>query len=147
MRKKTVSSQTWLLIAAAGGLAWYFFSRAQTLSNLIFVPRGIGTVAGGVSVRLGVQNPTANPIQLNSLAGSLVINGNAVGNVSSFLPVTIAPNAETVLDLTIIPNMFGAASQVLNLIEGNEFNTKLNPSLQGTANVNNIAVPLNISLT
>lgn len=143
---KKPSNQNLLLLGAAGIAAWYFFTRAGALNNLNFVPLGLGVVPGGVSVQLGVQNPTNTPITLNSFVGSLSISGSPVGSVSTFTPVTIAPNSQTPLSLYVGANYLGLASGVLNQLEGNEGSGNYNAVLSGTANVNGIALPINVQL-
>lgn len=136
-----------LLIVGAAAAAWYFFSRANALNSLIFVPKGIGIQGGGLNLLLGVQNPTGAAIQLNSLAGSVNVNGSPIGNVSSFQPIVIAGNAETVVPLYLSANPFGILGQTIDLLDGNEGAGNFRASLTGIANVNNIPVPINISFT
>jgi Late embryogenesis abundant protein len=138
------NSNTPLLIGAAAIAAWYFWSRAQALNSLIFIPKGIGVQGGGVSLIVGIQNPTSAALQLNGLAGSLSINGSAVGNVTDFQPQLIQAGAETDIQLLILPNLFGIAAGVINEIDGKEGTGALQASLTGTANVNGIALPVNI---
>jgi LEA14-like dessication related protein len=133
-----------VLIAAGAFAAWWLWSRASTISNLNFIPRGLAVVGGAISLILGVQNPTNNAIQLNALSGNLIINGNAIGNVADFQPVVIAPNNETPINLLVTANFFGLAAGALNAIEGNETGT-INATLQGTANINGTALPVNVT--
>jgi hypothetical protein len=141
---KRGNSTTPLLIGAAGFLAWYFWTRANALKSLLFVPRGLGVQGGGISLLLGVQNITSAALQLNGFAGSLNINGSPVGNVTDFQPQLIAPG-ETQINLLIIPNVFGIAAGVLNEINGNEGSGNIQASLSGTANINGIPLPVNIN--
>lgn len=136
-----------LLLVGGGVAAWYLLSRYSTIKNLLFVPRGIAVVGGAISVILGVQNPTSNSLAFQALSGSLVVNGNNVGNVASFQPLIILPNAETQIQLLITPNLLGIGSGILNLIEGNPGSSSFSASLQATANINNTAVPVNVSFT
>lgn len=136
-----------VLLVGAGVAAWYFWTRANALNSLIFVPRGIGVQGGGVSLIIGVQNPTNSALMLNGLAGSLNIQGSAVGNVTDFQPQLIAPNQETPVNLLITPNIFGIAAGVINQIDGNEATGNFQATLTGTANINSIPLPLNISFT
>lgn len=141
------STTNTLLIVGAAAAAWWFFTRANALNSLVFVPKGIGIQGGGLNLLLGVQNPTGAAIQLNSLAGSVNVNGSPIGNVSSFQPITIAPNAETVVPLYLAASPFGIVAQTVNLLDGNEGAGNFSASLSGTANINNIPVPINLSFT
>jgi hypothetical protein len=141
---KSKNSSTPLLIGVAAFLGWYFWSRANALQSLLFVPRGLGVQGGGISLLLGVQNITSAALQLNGFAGSLNINGAPVGNVTDFQPQLIAPG-ETQISLMVIPNVFGIAAGVLNEVNGNEGSGSIRASLTGTANINGIPLPVNLN--
>lgn len=141
---KNNNSLTPLLIAGGAFAAWYFWTRAQALGSLQFVPVGLGVQGAAVSLQLEVDNPTSNSLQLNGFAGSLIINGSNVGNVTDFQPVMVAPGA-TRLNLLITPNVFGIAAGVINQLDGNEGSGNFAASLQGTANINGIPLPVNLS--
>ena len=142
MSKKNSTNS--LLLVAAVVAAYYLWTSAGTINSLQFIPKGIAVQGSGFSLVLGVQNPTNNAINFSSLAASLNVNGSPVGNVSSFTPVTIAPNSETDINLLVLPNAFGIASGIINLAEGNEGSGNFSSSLSGTASVNNTALPINI---
>ena|SRR5277367_5641866 len=133
-----------LIFGAIGVAAWYFLTRLSTIGSLNFIPRGLGLVGNAVSVLIGVQNPTSEGLNLGSISGNLVVNGNSVGNVADFTPVVIAPNAETQIQLLITPNIFGIAANVIYQLQQN-LTGGINATLQGTANINNNAVPLNVN--
>jgi hypothetical protein len=143
---KKDSSISPLLIAGAAFAAWYFITRANTLGSLIFNPVGLGIQGAAVSLQLEVDNPTSSAVQLNGFAGSLIISGSAIGNVTDFSPVLIQPGANRI-NLLVTPNVFGIASGVINLIDGNEGSGNFSANLQGTANINNIAVPVNLQFS
>lgn len=141
------NSKNLLLIAAAAIAGWYFWTRSATLNSLQFIPTGIGVQGAAVNLTIGVQNPTANPLTLSSLIGSLSISGSPVGNVSDFTPVVIQPNSQTNINVLITPNVFGIAAGAINMIDGNEGESGLNATLSGTANVNGIPLPVNIAFS
>jgi len=143
---KSRSSVSPLLIAGVGFAAWYFWTRANTLKSLIFNPVGLGVQGPGISLQLEVDNPTSNAVQLNGFAGSLYVNGSAIGNVTDFQPVLIAPGA-TRINLLVSPNVFGLAAGIINQLDGNEGSGSIQASLSGTANINGIPVPVNIPFT
>lgn len=135
-----------LLIGAAAFAAWYFWTRANTLKSLIFNPVGLGVQGAGISLQLEVENPTSNSLQFNGFAGSLTVNGSNVGNVTDFQPVLLAPGS-TRINLFVSPNVFGIASGVIGILDGNEGSGNFQSSLNGTANVNGIPLPVNINFT
>jgi LEA14-like dessication related protein len=141
------SSNNLLLIGAAAIAAWYFFTRSNALNSLIFTPVGLGVQGSGISLAVNVANPTNTALSLSSLAGSLNIQGSAVGNVTDFTPQVIQPNSQTQINLLITPNVFGLAAGVINQIDGNEGSGSIQASLVGTANVNGVPLPVNLSFT
>lgn len=135
-----------LLIGGAAFLAWYFWSRANALKSLQFSPVGLGVQGGGVSLQIEVDNPTAAALFLNGFAGSLNIQGQPVGNVTDFQPQEILPGPNQI-SLYIQPNLFGIAAGVINQIDGREGSNTFQASLTGTANINDIPLPVNLSFT
>jgi len=140
---KNNSSANTLFLVGGGFVLWYLLTRIQTIGNLNFVPRGLGIVGNAVSVILGIQNPTSNALLFNSLSGDLMVNGNSVGNVADFQPVTIMPNSETPITLLITPNIFGIAANAIDQIS-NGLTGGISAKLQAIANVNNTPVPVNV---
>jgi Late embryogenesis abundant protein len=143
--KSKNSSLTPILVGGGLFAAWFFWTRANALKSLIFVPRGLGVQGGGVSLLIGVQNPTSAALMLNGLAGSLVIQGQNIGSVTDFQPMLIAPGGETPINLLITPNYFGIAAGVINAIDGNEGDGSIRASLSGTANINGFPLPVNLN--
>lgn len=143
---KNKNSVSPLLLVGAAIAAWYFITRANTLSSLVFNPVGLGVQGAAISLQMEVDNPTPTAVQLNGFAGSLIISGSPVGNVTDFQPVSISPGANRI-SLLVTPNVFGLASDAINLIDGNEGSGNFSAALQGTANVNNIAVPVNLQFS
>jgi hypothetical protein len=141
------SSATPLVIGGVAFLAWYFWTRAAALQSLIFIPRGLGVQGAGISLQIGVQNPTGAALALNSLFGSLLIQGQPVGNVSDIQPQLIAPNSESVITVLVTPNLFGIAAGVIDQLDGNEGTRKFSAAMQATANINGIPVPVNLQFT
>jgi hypothetical protein len=139
-----VKTNNLLIFGALGIGAWYFLTRLSTVGSLNFVPRGLGLVGNAVSVIIGVQNPTSEGLNLQSISGNLVVNGNSVGNVADFTPVTIAPNQETQIQLLITPNIFGIAANAIYQLSNN-LTGGINATLQGSANINNTSLPLNVN--
>jgi LEA14-like dessication related protein len=122
---------------------YYFATRANTINRLNIVPRGIAFEGGAANIVLGVQNATSNGLTFGSLSGTLYVNDRPLGNVSSFLSTVLAPNSETRIQVRVIPQLLGLASGILDMIEGNE-TSGINARLQGTANIDNVPLPLNI---
>ena len=140
------SSLTPVLIAGAAFAGWYFWSRAQALKSLQFIPVGLGVQGPGVSLQIEVDNPTSAVLMFDGFAGSLNIQGQPVGNVTDFQPQPILPGANQIT-LFIQPNLFGIAAGVINQIEGRNGSSGFSASLSGTANINSFPLPVNIQFT
>lgn len=140
MRQNTV-----ILLVLAAAVGYWAYTKYGAVTNLQFVPRGITASGTGFQVALGVQNTSNVGVQYNSFAGSLIVNGSNVANVTDFQPVAIAPNAETDLQINITANLLGLASQALSQIQ-NGFTGIQSAVLQGTANVGGSQYPVNVAL-
>lgn len=130
------------LLLIAGVVALWAFSKAHTGANLQFLPLGASWDGGALQVQIGVQNPTNDSLQFQSLAGTVYINGTAAGTISDFTPAIIAPNAQTPVTLTYNPSIFGVASVVINQLNNGGGVTI---GLKGSANVNGISLPVNLN--
>lgn len=127
-----------------GGAALvYLLTRASTINNLNFVPRGLSFIGSSIRVVIGVQNPTSASLTLRSVSGSLIVNGNTFGNVSDFQPAILAANSETPVALIFSPSLFGIADTVITALE--DGSTAISASLQGIANLDNNALPINVN--
>ena len=135
-----------LLLYGAIGLALYFlFEKGAALANLTFLPNGISFNGSAFQVSVLVQNTSSSSIQYNSFAGSLLVNGSPVGNVSDFTAGVILPNQQTQLTFNVVPNLAGAAGQLISQMSSGGF-TINSASLQGTANVSGQQVPITVTL-
>jgi LEA14-like dessication related protein len=131
-----------VLLVGAGVAAYLLYQRYNAIGNLNFIPRGIQGSGGQLVLLLGVQNPSSAPLSLNSFVGNLVVNGGNAGNVTLFQPVTINPNAETVVPVTIGYNVFGIVQSVLNTA-GTDL-SQASVVLDGDANIGNQLFPVNL---
>lgn len=139
-------SNNTLLLVGAGLAAWYILSRYNTASSLNFVPKGIAVVGGAVQLVLGVQNPTSNGLNFDSLSGTVSVNGTALGNAASFTPAYIAPNAESDIVILVTPSFLGLANGILNTVQ-NGLTSGIQAVLTGTVNVNNTPFPINLNFS
>jgi len=136
--------KNWVILAIAAGVAYYLWKTASTFYNLLFVPRGISFSGGGIQLVIGMQNTSSMPVQLNSFAGTLLVNGSPYGNVTSFQPAIINPNAETDVPVTISPNIISLADTLLNALQGGSIPSGYSVELQGTANVSGQQIPVDV---
>jgi len=130
------------LLLIAGAVALWVYSKAHTGANLQFLPLGANWDGGSLHIQIGVQNPTNDSLQFQSLAGTVYINGTAAGTISDFTPAIIAPNSQTPITLSYTPSIFGVAAAVINQLNNGGGVTI---GLKGSANVNGISIPVNVN--
>jgi LEA14-like dessication related protein len=136
------------LIAAAGAVAWWLYSKTRALGDLIF---SAGSVSGVqfsgstpiVSANILIQNTSGTDLQINSFAGTVSSNGTVIGNVSNFSPVVIPGNSQVSMPITITLQLLGVASDIVNSIQTGSLKQSL--ALSGQANVNNFQLPVNVT--
>jgi len=138
----------YLGLVIAAGAAWYLLTRYSVGKNARFYFKRVSIKNRKIELQIAVQNPTSTSIKLNSLAGEIYANEKLVSNVSTFTPVDIPGNSEVVLTFNIVPNVAGVFNLVKNLVTSvvkKEKNVGLTIRLDGTANVDRLAVPINIT--
>jgi hypothetical protein len=135
------------LIIVAGIAALYFLGKSR-LTKLKIVFRGF-KITGGIfkpkfNLKFGLQNPTTETANLNSIVGEVIANGKIIANVSNFTPLKIQANRETELNIVAEPIAISIAKTVIDFIKNKN---KLVVEFKGSANVDNIVYPLNNLLT
>lgn len=134
-------------IIVAGVTALYFLGKSR-LKNVKVLFRGF-KVTGKIfapkfNLKFGIQNPTTEKANFKSLVGEVSANGRIIANVSSFVPVTIMPNSETMINVIAEPVGISIAKTVMEFIKTKN---KLQLQFNGSANIENIVYPLNNELT
>lgn len=131
-----------------GGL--YILSKITAVgaaSRLNFVITNVNVTTSGISVILQVtvqvQNPTNSGFTINSLVGNVLLNGTLIGNASSFNQVSIAPNQQTPLMLTVVLSAIATVNDIVNILSGSS-GVHAVVAINGTANVDNLPIPVNL---
>lgn len=137
----------YLALLVAAGAAYYFYRKYNVGRNARFYFKSVAVKNKKLQLNIAAQNPTSSTIKLNSLAGEVFANNKLVSNVSSFTPITIPGNTETVLSFTVVPNVGGVINLVSSVIKSLVRKEKIGLSvrLEGTANVDGMALPLNLT--
>jgi hypothetical protein len=135
------------LLVVAGIAALYFLGKSR-LMKLKVLFRGFN-VTGNIfspkfNLKFGLQNPTSETANLQSIVGEVYANKKVIANVSMFNPVMIQANNETPLSLLAEPVGLSIAKTVIQFIK-----TKNNLIIEfkGSATIDNIVYPLNESLS
>lgn len=136
--------KNWLLIGGAIALYW-FLSRGKALQASRFQLKNVGYKAKKLYATISVQNPTEATAELLSITGDLYANGKYVANISKFDKVTIAPNAETPIQLTFAPSLVGIFQTLKDFITGGKKGMKFR--FEGSANVNGLNIPIDTIYT
>lgn len=137
----------YLALLVAAGAAYYFYRKYSVGKNARFYFKSVAVKNKKLQLSIAAQNPTSSTIKLNSLAGEVYANNKLVSNVSSFTPLTIPGNSETVLTFTVVPNVGGVINLVSSLVKNLVRKEKVGLAikLDGTANVDGMALPLNLT--
>ncbi len=131
-----------------GGVAVaYFLNQANAAGHLVFFPGNLGGLSfeGINPVIQGsilIQNTSNTSFTFNSLAASVTSGDTLVGNVSNFTPITIGPNSEGQLPISVRLLLLGAANDVIDAIQNKYISKKL--ILDGSVNANGVQVPLKL---
>lgn len=132
-----------------GGIATIYFLRMGVMGqNISFIFRNIKIKGGSIIqpniiLTLGVQNPTNSQAVIRSITGRLIYEGKTFATFSNFTQSTIRSNSESLIDITAIPNFSGVIDVINNVIINKRTGAEI--TIKGTANVNNIVIPLNSS--
>lgn len=98
-----------------------------------------------VQLTMLVQNVSNAPIVLNSMSLDLTANGADIGNAAVFpqVPITIQPNTQQPVAISITPNWLQIPSAIQALMQSG--GSSVNFEAKGTANVNNIPFPIDLA--
>jgi hypothetical protein len=137
---------TVVLLAVAGLFAYHILGLgvAGGVAQLVF--QGI-TANGPLNFTLNfiVQNVSNTTINFNSMAGTVTINGNNVGNVSSFpaVPVPIPGNSQQPVNVNLDLSVLGLVGEIATLLQTP--GTTLNFEVKGNLNANAVIIPFDVT--
>lgn len=140
----------YLVLAGIAVLGFFLLEKSAVLNNLRFIASAAtidlsNPLRPYINLSVIIQNPTSGSVTLQSLAGNFFINGQQAGNLSYFTPTIIAPNSQTQIALNLSVNDFSLVQIISNYVTGGGGTVVV--AINGTANVNNVPAPFNISFT
>lgn len=140
---------TWIIGGAA--LLFIILQRKKQIAKTAqfsFDKLGLNLKQGGLNVVLGVLNPAAGSIRINSVVGFLKVNGVDVASVSNFTPVNVAGNAKTPLPLLLKPSGGGIFSTIRNVLQARKSGQKqkFKVTFVGNSNIDGMTLPINTTL-
>lgn len=100
-----------------------------------------------IEVTMLVQNVSNGNIVLNSMTLDLTVNGNELGNAAVFpsSPIVVQSNSQQPVVIRVTPNLLTLPSAIMSLVQSNQLNSLIFKA-DGTANVNNIPMPVHVTL-
>ena len=132
----------WIILI---GLGVWLYTKIRAGLGLSFNPRGVSFQGASLLINLGVVNPTMFPLQFNSFNGYLTVNGTPVGIIQDSTPVSLQPNgAETIVPVLFAPNVGVLITDIISYFKTGGAAVV---GITGTANVENLNVPINQSLS
>jgi LEA14-like dessication related protein len=143
-----MKSTDMLLLGAVGLMAFIFISKAKAASTLIFLPGGINSISFEnatpvVDLSLIVQNTSSSGFTLESMAGNLYCDGTYIGNLSSFIPIDIAGNSESIVNVRARLQLIGIINEIIAAITNKNISKTI--QLRGNANAGFVRAPIDVA--
>lgn len=137
-----------ILLLLLGGLAIYEFSQlgvAAANVQILFDGVQINNLSN-LAITILVQNVSNANIVLNSMTLDISMNGVDLGNASLFpvTPIVIQSNTEQPVTIQFSPNWLTIPGAIMDIINSGD-TTKMSFNATGTANINNLPLPVNMT--
>lgn len=137
-----------IILLGLGALAVYEYSQLGVAAadvQILFDDVSIVSLSN-IQITILVQNVSNANIELNSMALAVTMNGQSLGNVSLFpvVPITIQGNSEQPVTVQLTPNWLTIPGAVADLINSGNMDA-MSFNATGTANINNIPLPINVT--
>lgn len=138
-----------LLILAAVGVVFYLVKKSRDVASINFslAKFDVDWKNKALLIGLGISNPSGTSVDVKSISGNFFLSGKEIASVESFKTVTIAPNAKTILNLSLKPTLFSIWQLLKESVKGGKLSTSnLRPTFEGSANVQGINIPIKTTL-
>jgi LEA14-like dessication related protein len=138
---------TMLLLGGGAYLLYQAFEKAQFANTVNILFQGV-TIENlnSIIVKMVVQNITDTTVTVNSMTGTLLLNGNEIANISKFDPQTIASNSQTEIDVKVSPDLGAIVMNFTSLISTP--GSQLNFTAMGNVNLSGLPIlPFNLDKT
>ena len=134
-----------IVLIGLGVAAFYLFRKLKLSQsvNILFRNLKVGgsLLKPELKLELAIQNATLVPVTFKSFTGNVYVNGEYLSNFSSFGDQKIAANSESMITITARPGILSAAKNIIAFLKNPK--QKFIAELKGSANINNIPVPVN----
>lgn len=111
-----------------------------TISGLSLQMSGLNPV---ISINLVAQNPTNQTFNVAAIVANVSLNGQPLGNVAGFQPVTILPTAQASIPLTVTLSGLSLINDVVGILNGTAGASAL-LHITGTVNANQTLLPIDV---
>ena len=138
--------KTILGVLVLAGVGYWAYSRKKLKETALFSFDGVRIANNKLQIKLGLSNPTNASVTINSIVGVLNSKGNDIANVQSFETVKILPNNKTFINLDVTPSLVGLFTTVKQIVKKGGLKN-LNLKFKGTANVNGLPLPIDLTYT
>ena len=98
-----------------------------------------------LDTELVVQNTSNQDLLLNSVAGNVYSGSELVGNISSFVPITVAGNSQTTIPITATLRILGIVNDIIKAFQEKTGSQQV--QIKGYANVSSFQVPIDITFS
>jgi hypothetical protein len=133
-----------------GVAAVYVLSKlsfAGNASRLNYTISGISLGMSGlnpvISLNLVIQNPTNQIFNVAAIVANVSLNGEAIGNVAGFTPVSIPAASQANVPLTVTVSGLSLISDVVGILNGSSGVSAL-LHVTGTVNANSTLLPIDV---
>lgn len=87
-----------------------------------------------------LQNPSSQQIEINSLVGSLAVNGKFLSNLTNFKKIIVPGNSQVELPITVSTGLLDAVTTIVALLKDKSKN--VTASFDGNVNAENFVIPI-----
>ena len=134
---------TALLLLGGGALVWYYANLgiAGNTVNIVFDRVNFNSIRN-FDVILTVQNVSNATVKINSMTGTVYLNGNSLANISDFTQRTVNPNSQLSIAVNVKPDFLNLGSNIMAIIS--DPSAPLRFTIEGNANINNLVLPFSL---
>lgn len=115
----------------------------RLLYNIAGVTMSMNGMNPVFNINLQVQNPTNQEFDVAAIVGNATLNGQPIGNVAGFTPVSIMPTSQAIVPLTVTVSGLTVIQQVVSIMTGAAGISAL-VGIVGTVNANGNLLPITV---
>lgn len=139
---------TWIGLSIAAVFVLSKIATAGNASRLNFtvsnVQPGLSGLNPVITLNLVAQNPTSESFQINAVVANVFLNGQPIGNISGFVPVTVQPTSQANIPLRVQLSGLELIDQVLGILNGSA-GVAAAVRITGTVNLDGSNIPIDVT--